>query len=63
MEELRGLEERLKGARSQVKALQRTARTTLQVLTDLEEQIDAALAAQPERGSATNGYSNHRITA
>jgi hypothetical protein len=62
MEELRQLEQRLRGARSQVKALQRTARTTLQVLTDLEEQLDAALAAQPEQEGSANGHTNVRIT-
>jgi hypothetical protein len=62
MEELRQLEQRLKGARSQVRALQRTARTTLHVLTDLEEQLDAALAAQPDKEGTANGYSSYRFT-
>jgi hypothetical protein len=35
--------------------MQHVARTTLRVLADLEEQLDAALDAQPERKAQRNG--------
>lgn len=61
MEELADLREALKGARSQVRALQRTARTTLQVVSDLEERIERCLAAQPKEGTA-NGSNSYTHT-
>jgi chromosome segregation ATPase len=61
MEDLAELRDALQGARSQVRALQRTTRTTLQVVNDLEERIDRCLAAQPKEGTA-NGHTSYRLT-
>jgi hypothetical protein len=55
------LRESIEATRSQVKALQRCARTTLQFLADLEERLDAADNAQPKEGTAHgNGHQTTR---
>ncbi len=59
MEGTGDLVSRLERAELQLKSLQRTCRTTLQVIADLREQIGAhaeELDAQPKEGTA-NGYS------
>lgn len=48
MSEHTDLREAISGTRSTVKALIRTARGCLGVLTDLEERLDALDNAQPE---------------
>jgi len=55
MEELEEFRARLEGARLQVKSLQRAARTTLQVLSELEEratELTERLSAQSEEDTA-----------
>ena len=52
---------RLERAELQLKALQRTARTTLQVVADLREQLSEyaeELDAQPEEGTAYEHFSH-----
>jgi hypothetical protein len=65
MEELADFIGRLERAKLQLKALQRTARTTLQVTTDLLEQAEELLSAlqdaQPKEGTA-HDYNGSRAT-
>ena len=65
MEELDTFIGRLERATLQLKALQRTARTTLQVTTDLLEVADELrenLNAQPVKEGTADGSFNGRTT-
>lgn len=54
------LRESIEATRSQVKALQRCARTTLQFLADLEERLDAKNAQSQEGKANGNGHQTTR---
>ena len=61
MEGLDTFRSELEGAKLQLKSLQRTARTTLQVTTSLLERVDEFLNAQPdEEGTANEHHRDSR---
>ena len=60
MEGLEQVRSELEGAKLQLKSLQRTARTTLQVTASLLDRVDELLNAQPEQEGIANEH--HRNT-
>jgi Zn-finger domain-containing protein len=53
----------IRASRSMLKAAQRTLRSTLQVLSDLEERMEALENAQPQQEAQRNGNHTAGTTA